>query len=194
MGLLTDEQVRRIFLDAGAYRKGHFRLTSGRHSDEYWEKFQVLQFPSAVQTLCGDIAGRWSGKGVTVVLGPTTGGILLALETARQLGVRALYAEAEHGRRVLRRGLKLGPQEHVLVVDDVLTMGGSAAECVQLVEEHGAELAGIAVLIDRSSGARLPFATKPDALLRVDAHSWTPETCPMCADGKPIDEPGSRSL
>ena len=191
---MTEAEVRRIFLDAGAFRKGHFRLTSGRHSDEYWEKFQVLQFPSAVQALCGDIADRWRDKGITVVLGPTTGGILLALETARQLGVRALYAESDHGARVLRRGLHLGAQERVLVVDDVLTMGGSVADCVRLVEDHGAEVAGVAVLIDRSSGADLEFSAIPDALLRVEAHSWTAETCPMCAAGTPIDEPGSRSL
>ena len=104
---LTEDEVRTLFLNANALLNGHYRLSSGRHSAEYWEKFQVLQYPAIVQKLCGEIARRYADAEIEVVMGPTTGGILLALETARQLGVKALYAEKEDGKRTLRRGFVL---------------------------------------------------------------------------------------
>ena len=126
--MLSESEVREIFLESNALLTGHFRLSSGRHSGEYWEKFWVLQWPCHVERLCAEIARRYRDENIEVVLGPTTGGILLAFEVARQLGVRALYAEKENDERLLRRGLTLEPGTRALVVDDIMTMGGALRE------------------------------------------------------------------
>jgi len=191
--LLTQEEVRQIFLEAQAWQKGHFRLSSGRHSGEYWEKFWVLQWPRSVERLCSEIARRYQNENVEVVLGPTTGGILLAFEVARQMGVRALYAEKEQGQRMLRRGLALEPGARTLIVDDVMTMGGAVRECIALAEARKAHIVGTAVLVDRSGGT-VDLGYRQEALLTVEAETYAPEECPLCAQGLPIREPGSRSL
>ncbi|MCS6777200.1 MAG: orotate phosphoribosyltransferase [Chloroherpetonaceae bacterium] len=188
--VLTAEEVRQIFLDAGALLNGHFRLSSGRHSAEYWEKFWVLQWPHHVERLCAEIARRYRDDGVEVVLGPTTGGILIAFEVARQLGVRALYAEKEMGERTLRRGLQLPPGTRTLLVDDVLTTGGALRECVQLAERHEARIVGAAVLVDRSGG-NVVIGHRLEALLTVHAVTYAPEECPLCSRQIPLHTPGS---
>jgi len=191
--VLTSEEVRRIFLDAEALKTGHFRLSSGRHSGEYWEKFWVLQWPRQVERLCGEIARRYRADSVEVVLGPTTGGILLAFEVARQLGVRALYAEKENDERLLRRGLTLEPGTRTLIVDDVMTMGGAVRECLDLANAHRAEILGTAVLVDRSGGT-VNLGVRQEALLTVQAETYAPEACPLCAQGIPFQSPGSSFL
>lgn len=188
--MLSEDAVRAIFLDAEALLNGHFRLTSGRHSGEYWEKFQVLQWPHHVVTLCAEIARRFRDEKVEVVLGPTTGGILLAFEVARQLGVRALYAETENGERLLRRGLQLPAGTRTLIVDDVMTSGGSVKECLDLAAKHKAVVVGAAVLVDRSGGAT-DLGCRLESLLAVQAETFVPEACPLCAAGIPIRKPGS---
>lgn len=188
--LLTQDDVRTIFLEAQALRQGHFLLSSGRHSDEYWEKFWVLQWPAHVERLCGEIARRFRDDGVEVVLGPTTGGILLAFEVARQLGVRALYAEKENGERVLRRGLTLPPGTRTLIVDDVMTSGGAVRECLDLAARHQAQVLGAAVLVDRSSGA-VDLGTRTESLLTVAAASFAPDDCPLCRQSVPFTKPGT---
>lgn len=189
--LLTPDDVRQMFEDSGALLRGHFLLSSGRHSGEYWEKFRVLQWPQRVEALCREIARRFAGDRVDVVLGPTTGGILLALETARQMGSRALYAEQEAGMRVLRRGFALEPGTRTLIVDDILTLGGSLRECLDLAHEHGAAVVGAAVLVDRSGGA-VELGTRLESLLTVSAETYSPEQCPLCAGGIPIRKPGTK--
>ncbi len=191
--MLTEDEVRAIFLDAQALLTGHFRLSSGRHSGEYWEKFWVLQWPQQVQTLCGEIAQRYCTEEVEVVLGPTTGGILLAFEVARQLGVRALYAEKEDGVRLLRRGLQLAPGTRTLIVDDVMTSGGAVRECLDLAAQHQAHIVGAAVLVDRSGGA-IDLGCRLEALLTVQAETYAPDACPLCAQNLPLREPGTTFL
>ncbi len=191
--MLEAEEVRKIFVEAGACQQGHFRLSSGRHSAEYWEKFWVLQWPRQVEILCAEIARRYREANVEVVFGPTTGGILLAFEVARQLGVRALYAEKENSQRLLRRGLALEPGTRTLIVDDVMTMGGAVRECLDLAATHRAEIVGTAVLVDRSGGA-VDLGVRQEALLTVQAETFAPEACPLCTQGVPIREPGSHSL
>jgi orotate phosphoribosyltransferase len=188
--LLSEEEVRAIFLEAGALLNGHFRLTSGRHSGEYWEKFWVLQWPQHVQTLCAEIVRRFRDENIEVVLGPTTGGILLAFEVARQLGVRALYAETENGERLLRRGLQLPAGTRTLIVDDVMTSGGSVKECLDLAAKHEAVVVGAAVLVDRSGGST-DLGCRLESLLQVQAETFAPETCPLCAANVPIRKPGN---
>jgi orotate phosphoribosyltransferase len=191
--VLSAEDVRRIFLEADALKMGHFRLSSGRHSAEYWEKFWVLQHPQKVQTLCAEIARRFAEDRIEVVLGPTTGGILLAFETARQLGVQALYAEKEQGERTLRRGLTLPAGTRTLIVDDIMTSGGAVKECLDLARTHNAEIIGTAVLVDRSGGS-VNLGVRQEALLTVAAETFAPEDCPLCTLGVPVKEPGTTFL
>lgn len=188
--MLTENEVREIFLASNALLNGHFRLSSGRHSGEYWEKFWVLQHPSHVQTLCAEIARRFENDNIEVVLGPTTGGILLAFEVARQLGVRALYAEKEDGERQLRRGLALEAGTRTLIVDDIMTSGGAVKECLDLAAKHEANIIGTAVMVDRSGGTVNLFP-RQEALLTVSAETFAPEACPFCAQNLPIQKPGT---
>src|SRR6266513_1560893 len=178
--------VERVFRDSGALREGHFILASGRHSPLYLEKFQVLQHPSNTERLCSAVA-VWAGSlGVETVAGPTTGGIILAHEVARQLGVRAIYAERrENGKgREFRRGFALRPGERVLVVDDIMTTGGSVQETLDAVRSAGGDVAGAAVLVDRSGGvADIDVPIK--ALWRLEVPSYAPAECPLCAKGIP---------
>jgi orotate phosphoribosyltransferase len=189
--LVTEDEVRGIFLEAGALMNGHFRLSSGRHSGEYWEKFWVLQWPGQVERLCGEIARRFREDRIEVVLGPTTGGILLAFEVARQLGVRALFAESEGEQRLLRRGLTLEPGTRTLIVDDIMTTGLAVQECLDLAKRHEAEIVGTAVLVDRSGGT-VDLGARQESLLTVQAETYAEEECPLCQAGVPIQKPGSR--
>src|SRR5216117_1093659 len=189
---IAPADVDRVFRDSGALREGHFILASGRHASLYLEKFQVLQHPSETERLSSAIA-MWAGSlGVETVAGPTTGGIILAHEVARQLGARAIYAERREGAsgREFRRGFALAPGERVLVVDDIMTTGGSLQETIDAVRAAGGTVAGAAVLVDRSGGAaRLDVPVK--ALWRLDIPSYSATECPLCAKGVPAVHPGT---
>jgi orotate phosphoribosyltransferase len=186
--------VERVFREAGALREGHFILASGRHSPLYLEKFQVLQLPAETERLCGALASWASSRlrDIDSVAGPTTGGIILAHEVARQLGVRAIYAERrENGTgREFRRGFALRPGERVVVVDDIMTTGGSLQETVEAVRSAGGEVAGAAVLVDRSGGAA-QLDIPVEALWRLEIPSFAPAECPLCARGIPATHPGT---
>jgi orotate phosphoribosyltransferase len=191
---ISSSDVERVFRESGALREGHFILASGRHSPLYLEKFQVLQHPADTEQLCAAIAGWASSRslGVDTVAGPTTGGIILAHEVARQLGVRAIYAERRDGApgREFRRGFALAPGERVLVVDDIMTTGGSVQETIDAVRSAGGTVAGASVLVDRSGGAtRLDVPVH--ALWRLEIPSYTPAECPLCAKGIPAAHPGT---
>jgi orotate phosphoribosyltransferase len=184
--------VERIFRDAGAFREGHFVLASGKHSPRYLEKFQVLQWPNHTERLCETIAALWRSASPDTVAGPTTGGIILAHEVARQLGTRAVYAERnENGPgRAFRRGFQLAPSERVLVVDDIMTTGGSLQETIDAVSAAGAEVIGAAVLVDRSGGST-NLSVPLHALWSVDVPSYAAADCPLCAQGVPLTKPGT---
>ena len=197
-----------LFRRSGALREGHFLLKSGRHGDAYVEKFAVLSDPAATSELCGFWAGRHrtddGSPRVDLVAGPTTGGVILAFETGRQLGVRAIFAEevrADDGttHREFRLGFQIEPGERVLLVDDILTTGGSLLAMIPAVEAMGGEIVECAVLVDRSGGR--PTLTSPttgrvyslQALWQLDLPTYEPgpEKCPRCADGTPLHAPGS---
>jgi orotate phosphoribosyltransferase len=197
-----------LFRSSGALREGHFLLKSGRHGDAYVEKFAVLSDPAATSELCGFWAARHrDDRGtprVDVVAGPTTGGVILAFETARQLGVRSIFAEevrAADGatKREFRRGFRIEPGERVLLVDDILTTGGSLLAMLPAVESIGGEIVECAVLVDRSGGR--PTLTSPAtdrvyslrSLWQLDLPTYEPgpDSCPRCADGTPLHTPGS---
>jgi orotate phosphoribosyltransferase len=189
---ITSSDVERVFREAGALREGHFILASGRHSPLYLEKFQVLQHPAETERLCGAIAAWGRSLDVATVAGPTTGGIILAHEVARQLGARSIYAERREGApgREFRRGFALAPGERVLVVDDIMTTGGSVDETIDAVRAAGGSVAGAAVLVDRSGGAAR-LAVPLHALWRLEIPSYTAAECPLCAKGVPAVHPGT---
>jgi orotate phosphoribosyltransferase len=198
-----------LFRSSGALRDGHFLLKSGRHSDAYLEKFAVLSDPASTSELCGFWAGQFRGPAdaptVDLVAGPTTGGVILAFETGRQLGTRAIFAEEVKGadgtapHREFRRGFRIQPGERVLLVDDILTTGGSLLAMIPAVEAAGGEIIGCAVMVDRSGGTSA--LTSPstgrryhlEALWVLDLPTYEPgdATCPRCAAGEPMYAPGS---
>lgn len=191
---IASADVERVFRASGALREGHFILASGRHSALYLEKFQVLQRPAETERLCAAIASWARSLGIETVAGPTTGGIILAHEVARQLGVRAIYAERREGApgREFRRGFALAPGERVLVVDDIMTTGGSVQETIDAVRSAGGAVMGVSVLVDRSGGtARHPVDAQIHSLWRLDIPSYALADCPLCAKGVPATHPGT---
>jgi orotate phosphoribosyltransferase len=201
-------RTEELFRESGALKEGHFLLKSGKHSERYLEKFLVLQDTAATSELCGFWAAQHRNADgssmVDVVAGPTTGGVVLAFETARQLGVRSIFAEEVKDpdgttRREFRRGFSIAKGERVLLVDDILTTGGSLLAMLPAVEGFGGEIVSCAVMADRSGG--LASLSSPvtqrsyplSALWRLELPTYEPgpETCPACAVGVPLHAPGS---
>jgi len=179
-----------IFQKSGALLEGHFLLTSGLHSPAYWEKFRILQFPGYTEQLCRMIADHFRRENVQVVAGPTTGGIILAFEVARQLGVRGIFAEKEDEERNFRRGFSIDPGERVLIVDDILTTGSSVHEVIAAVNKLDGNIVGIGVLVDRS-GQAPDFGFPLFSCHHAATVTYRPEECPLCAAGIPLVKPGS---
>jgi len=184
------DKVLEIFKTAGAIKEGHFLLASGLHSPVYWEKFRILQYPDLTGRLCRLIAQHFKEQKIEVVAGPTTGGIILAFETARQMGVRSIFAEKEAGLRVFRRDFQISPGEHVLVVDDILTTGSSVRETISAVEKCGGITVGIGVLVDRSE-TDMDFGAPLFSCLRAPTTVYSPQECPLCATHTPLVKPGA---
>ncbi len=187
------EEILKLFKETGAFLSGHFELTSGRHSDSYFQCALLLQHPTLSEKLCRKLAEKFRGKGVSVVVGPAVGGIIVSFEVARQLGVRSLYIERENGMLRLRRNFEIQKGEKVLVVEDVVTTGGSTQEVMQLVGSVGGEVVGVGALVDRSGGVAhydVPF----EPLLKLSVKSFTKEECPLCKEKIPFTKPGSRGL
>lgn len=189
---MTEQETLDLYRKTGALLQGHFRLTSGLHSDLYLQSALVLQYPEHAGPLGAALAESFRGADVRTVLAPAIGGILVAHEVARALGVRALFTERESGVMRLRRGFTLARGERCLIVEDVITTGGSTREVVACVEENGGVVVGVGSLIDRSGGAAA-FAVKRVALATVGAKTWQPDACPLCREGSPAVKPGSRS-
>jgi len=185
------DNTEEIFEKAGAILRGHFLLASGLHSPVYWEKARVLQYPEYTEKLCGMIAGHFREGAVQVVAGPTTPGIILAYEVARQLGVRGIFAEKEGASgRAFRRGFHIAPGERVLIVDDILTTGGSVREVIEAVTGLGGRTVGIGVLVDRSK-QKVEFGIPLFSCLRSETITYPPQDCPLCAAQIPLVKPGS---
>ncbi len=182
-----------MFEKSGALLKGHFLLASGLHSPVYWEKAMVLQYPEYTAKLCRMIADHFRKAGATVVAGPTTPGIILSYETARQLGVRAIFAEKNEpgGGREFRRGFQIEPGEKVLVVDDVMTTGGSVREVVEAVKRLGGIVAGVGVLVYRPPARPVDFGVPFYYCHRAEEVAYSAGNCPLCAQGVPLARRGS---
>ena len=190
---MTDEDILAILEQTGAYLQGHFLLTSGRHSDRYFEKFRVLEHPEHTERLCAELARRFGDVPVDVVMGPAIGGIIIAYEVARHLGARAIFAEREAGQMRLRRGFAIQPRENVLVVEDVITTGGSVREVIELVEGTNGRIQGVGLLMDRSGGT-IDLGYRLEALVTAEIKSYAPGKCPFCKQGVPMTQRGSRNL
>lgn len=191
--MLTREEIVSIFQQTGAMLSGHFKLTSGRHSDLYFQCARVLQYPDCTAALCRELAARFTGEDVSLVIGPATGGIIVSYETARALGVRGIFTERETGVMSLRRGFTIEPDERVLVVEDVITTGGSVREVIEVVRSLGGIVVGAGVLVDRSGG-KADLGVRKEALLVTETIAYDPDACPLCRDGIPAVKPGSRNI
>lgn len=191
--MLSKEEATRIFSEAGALLEGHFLLTSGKHSNQYMQCAQVLQYPHYTEELARHLAEKFNNSNIELVIGPAMGGIIVAYEVARQLGVPGIFTERQDGQMQLRRGFQIPPGKRILVVEDVVTTGGSVREVIEVVEKAGGIVAGVGVLVDRSNG-KVDFGVKQEAVLSMDIQSWESSACPLCAEGKlPAIKPGSRS-
>ncbi len=191
MTWLAEVDVSRLYESRGALLRGHFRLSSGLHSGVYLQSALILQYPEEARRLGADLADRLRHLAPQTVVAPALGGILVAHEVARALGVRGLFTEREEGRMTLRRGFVLGERERCLVVEDVVTTGGSTREVIACVEAAGARVVGVGALVDRSGG-QARFDQPFEALLRLSVPTYQPEDCPMCREGRPVVKPGSR--
>ena len=181
--------VEEMFKKSGAILEGHFLLHSGLHSPVYWEKFRILQYPEYVSRLCGMIARHFRNYPIDLVAGPVTGGIILAFEVARQLDKRAIYAEKEGDIKTFRRGAVIYPGDQILIVDDVMTAGGSINEVITAVNERHGKIVGVGILVDRSEKSP-DFGVPLFSCLRTTAITYSPEKCPQCAANIPLVKPG----
>lgn len=191
---MTPDSVLSIFKATGALLEGHFLLTSGLHSNQYFQCAKVLQYPQHCASLCGAIADHFRSQGIQLVIAPALGGIVVGQEVGRQLGVRTIFAERKDGVMQIRRGFEIAAGERVLVCEDVVTTGGSVQEVIALVLGRNARLAGVACIVDRSGGT-VRFDTAPEPLfpvLRMNAVTYKPDACPLCVQGIPAIKPGSR--
>lgn len=187
---MNKEDLEKTFKDAGVIRGGHFLLSSGLHSGIYFEKFRLLENPALTTEICGMIADEFRGADISRVAGPTVGGLVIAYEVARQLGKRWLFAEIGSEGRDFRRGFQIEKGENILVVDDVLTTGGSVLETTKAVERHKGNVVAVGVLIDRREEDK-DFPYKLFSVFRSRAKNYSPRECPLCKQGVRLERPGS---
>ncbi len=179
---MTENEIFQIFKDSGALLEGHFVLTSGLHSPQYVEKFRVLEQPKYTAMLCAELAEKFKDEGITVVVGPMTGGIILAHEVGKNLGTKAIFTERVEGKMKFRRGFSIKPTDRVLIVEDIISTGGSVAEVIEAIKEFGPVIVGIGCLVDRSGGkAKFDYPLTP--LVKMDVVVYKPEECPLCKAG-----------
>jgi orotate phosphoribosyltransferase len=189
---MTESEVLTMFRRSGALLEGHFRLSSGLHSPGYLQCALVLQHPKEAEALGAALGAAVRSLGAQTVLSPAMGGIVIGQEVGRALGVRAIFAERQDGALTLRRGFALDPGERVIVVEDVVTTGGSTRETMDVARAAGAVVVGACAIVDRSGGKQgldVPF----HALLPMDVKTYQPDDCPLCKDGIPVVKPGSRA-
>ncbi len=190
--MLTQEQALDCYRKTGAILKGHFKLTSGRHSDTYMQSAKLFIDTKQSEIVCKALAEKLAGEKIDLVVSPAIGGILMGYEVARQLGVPNIFAERENGEMTLRRGFAIEKGTKVVVVEDVVTTGGSVKEVVKLVQSMGAEVVAVASLVDRSNG-NVDFGVKYVNLISMEVVSYEEDECPLCKEGKiQLTKPGSR--
>jgi orotate phosphoribosyltransferase len=191
--MLSDQEILDIFLKTEALLNGHFILTSGRHSNQYFQCAKVLQYPNYTELVCSKIANYFKDYDVDTVIAPAMGGIIVGQEVARQLGKRAIFAEREDKNLTLRRGFEIKTGEKLLVCEDVVTTGGSVFEVIDIVKQNGGIVTGVGFIVDRSNG-KVQFGFPQVSALKLDVVSYLPEECPLCIDGITVVKPGSRKI
>jgi orotate phosphoribosyltransferase len=189
---MKKETLLELFQESGALQRGHFKLSSGLHSDVYFQSALVLQYPERAEVLGRALGAVLAGVRPDCVVGPALGGIVIGWEVARALEVRGLFTERKDGKMMLRRGFRLKTGERVIVVEDVVTTGRSTRECVEVLEEAGGEVVGVAAIVDRSGG-KVDFGIPFHSLMSLPIQAWEPDECPLCKEGTAITQPGSRT-
>lgn len=191
--MISREKILEILKDTGVLQTGHFLLSSGRHANKYLQCAQVLQYPVYANQLAEGIAKLWEKEEIDVVIGPALGGIIVSYAVGQALGLRAIFAERKEGKMTLRRNFQLKPNSKVLVVEDVVTTGGSVQEVINLLEDKkDIKIVGISSLIDRSGG-QINFSYPFKPLLQLDVESFEPDNCPLCKEKIPFTKPGSKA-
>ena len=188
---MNKDDIMARFKASGALLEGHFKLRSGLHSNRFFQAALLLQHPDIAGELCSALAARFADSKIDTVISPAVGGLIVGHEMARALGVRAIFADKEDGNLILKRGFSIKPGERVLVAEDVITRGGRVQQTVDLVGELGGDVAGIAVIVDRSGG-NASFDVPHESLMRLELETYDPDNCPLCATGVPIQRPGSK--
>ena len=187
---MTEQEILQVFKDSGALLDGHFVLTSGNHSPHYIEKFRVLEHPKYTEMLCKELAHKFEKDDVTLVVGPMTGGILLAYEVGKNLDTKAIFTERVDGKMKFRRGFEVKPDDRVLIVEDIISTGGSVQEVIDEVKRFKAEIVGVGCLVDRSGG-KVDFGIPLKPLVKMDVVSFKPDEVPEWLAKIPVTKPGS---
>ena len=191
---LSEKEVLEIFKSSGALLEGHFLLTSGRHSNQYFQCAKVLQYPNYTAQVCSLIADHFKNFTIDTVIAPAMGGMIVGYEVGRQLNKKSIFTERENKEMTLRRGFELSKGEKVLVCEDVITTGGSVKEVTEIVKKSGAEVVGVASIVDRSNG-KVDFGFPLFSALKLEVVSFEPDSCPLCEEGIiELRKPGSRKV
>ncbi|MEE9429550.1 MAG: orotate phosphoribosyltransferase [Melioribacteraceae bacterium] len=190
---MNNENILQIFKKTNALLDGHFLLTSGRHSNQYFQCAKVLQYPEHTTAICKVVAEYFKDYKIDTVITPAIGGIVVGQEIARQLGKKFIFVERENKDLTLRRGFEISEGENVLVCEDVVTTGGSVFEVIDIVKSNGGNVVGVGILVDRSNGI-VDFGVPQTSTLQMEVVSYLPDECPMCKEGTPAVKPGSRKI
>jgi orotate phosphoribosyltransferase len=190
---LNENEILEIFKKTDALLDGHFLLTSGMHSDVYFQCAKVLQYPDYIEELCSIIADEYCDKKIDTVIAPAIGGLVVGQEVARQLNKRFIFAEREDKKLTLRRGFSISEGEKILICEDVVTTGGSVFEVIDIVKDNSAKVAGVGFIVDRSNG-KVDFGCYQISTVKINVKSYLPEECPLCKEGLELVKPGSRKI
>ena len=191
--MMTKDEIIAMLKEAGVLLEGHFLLTSGRHSDRYMQCAKIFQNAKYSVPLCAELVEQYRDDEIEVVIGPAIGAIQMSYEVGKQLGVRNIFAERENGVMTLRRGFSIEKGQRVLIVEDVVTTGGSVKDVMKLVEECGGEIVGIGSIVDRTGG-KIDFGVPYRSAFSMDITSYDADECPICKTGVPLVKPGSRAV
>lgn len=193
--MITQQKTMEILQEAGVLLEGHFKLTSGRHSNKYLQCAKIFRNTKYSEELCGALAEKFSNENIKTVIGPAMGAVQMAYEVSRSLKCENFFTErGDDGKMTLRRGFTINPGDRVLIVEDVVTTGGSVKEVIDLVKSAGGVVVGVGSIVDRTCG-KIDFGVPFKAVISIDVESWEPENCPLCKSGAPAPiKPGSRKI